>query len=158
MKKNKLVLPITILLGCIILGGLFYASQIIKQGSIENQELSLITPIKKSGEENSSTKAQEILMHNPYLHKIAFLLNPANLQTGASWENNIISASFNRAYDVININCKHNQKIDCVRIDRTLYPEEDYYPKIISDNICQVLLENLQQPEQGNEVFLISCE
>jgi hypothetical protein len=30
MEKNKLVLPITILLGCIILGEFFYASQVIK--------------------------------------------------------------------------------------------------------------------------------
>lgn len=38
MDKNKLVLPISILLGCIILGGFFYASQIIKQRSIERQQ------------------------------------------------------------------------------------------------------------------------
>ncbi len=39
MDKNKLVLPISILLGCIILGGLFYATQVIKQKSIEKQQL-----------------------------------------------------------------------------------------------------------------------
>lgn len=38
MDKNKLVLPIGILLGCIILGGFFYASQINKQKSIEKQQ------------------------------------------------------------------------------------------------------------------------
>ena len=38
MDKNKLVLPISILLGCIILGGFFYASQLSKQESIEKQQ------------------------------------------------------------------------------------------------------------------------
>lgn len=38
MDKHKLVLPISILLGCIILGGFFYASQVNKQQSIERQQ------------------------------------------------------------------------------------------------------------------------
>jgi len=38
MNKNKLILPISILLGCIILGGFFYVSQINKQRSIEKQQ------------------------------------------------------------------------------------------------------------------------
>ena len=38
MDKNKLVLPFSILLGCIILGGFYYASQINKQRSIEKQQ------------------------------------------------------------------------------------------------------------------------
>ncbi len=38
MDKNKLILPITILLGCVILGGTFYAVQASKQKSIEKQQ------------------------------------------------------------------------------------------------------------------------
>lgn len=38
MDKSKLILPISILLGCIILGGFYYASQINKQKSIEKQQ------------------------------------------------------------------------------------------------------------------------
>ena len=38
MDKSKLILPITILLGCIILGGFYYASQLSKQRSIEKQQ------------------------------------------------------------------------------------------------------------------------
>lgn len=38
MDKNKLVLPVSILLGCIVLGGFYYASQVSKQKSIENQQ------------------------------------------------------------------------------------------------------------------------
>ena len=36
-KINKLSLPITILVGCVILGGFYYASQISKQNSIKQQ-------------------------------------------------------------------------------------------------------------------------
>ncbi len=38
MDKNKLVLPISILLGCLILGGFYYMSQVNKQQSIEKQQ------------------------------------------------------------------------------------------------------------------------
>jgi len=38
MDKNKLIIPISILLGCLILGGFFYASQVNKQKSIEKQQ------------------------------------------------------------------------------------------------------------------------
>lgn len=38
MDKNKLILPISILLGSMILGGFYYASQISKQRSIEKQQ------------------------------------------------------------------------------------------------------------------------
>ena len=38
MDKNKLVLPISILLGCIILGGFYYVNQLNKQKSIERQQ------------------------------------------------------------------------------------------------------------------------
>jgi hypothetical protein len=38
MDKSKLIMPISILLGCLILGGFFYASQINKQQSIEEQQ------------------------------------------------------------------------------------------------------------------------
>ncbi len=38
MDKHKLILPISILIGCIVLGGFIYASQVIKQQSIEKQQ------------------------------------------------------------------------------------------------------------------------
>jgi hypothetical protein len=38
MDKTKFILPITILLGCIILGGFYYASETNKQQSIEKQQ------------------------------------------------------------------------------------------------------------------------
>lgn len=38
MNKHKIIISISILLGCVILGGFYYASQINKQKSIEYQK------------------------------------------------------------------------------------------------------------------------
>lgn len=38
LDKNKLILPIAIILGCLILGGAFYKIQVNKQKSIEKQQ------------------------------------------------------------------------------------------------------------------------
>ncbi len=38
MSNNKIILPISILLGCIILGGFYYAGELNKQDSIERQQ------------------------------------------------------------------------------------------------------------------------
>lgn len=47
MDKHKIILPISILLGCIILGGFFYASQVNKQQSIEKQQAIKLQEDKK---------------------------------------------------------------------------------------------------------------
>lgn len=47
MDKHKLILPVSILLGCIILGGFIYASQINKQKSIEKQQAIKLQEDKK---------------------------------------------------------------------------------------------------------------
>ncbi len=39
MNQKKLILPLSIIVGCIILGGFIYASQINKQRSIERQQV-----------------------------------------------------------------------------------------------------------------------
>src|SRR3989338_3214239 len=38
MDKNKLLLPISVLMGCIILGGFYYAGELNKTASIERQQ------------------------------------------------------------------------------------------------------------------------
>ena len=38
MDKHKIILPVSILLGCIILGGFYFASQVNRQKSIERQQ------------------------------------------------------------------------------------------------------------------------
>lgn len=47
MDKHKIILPVSILLGCIILGGFFYASQVNKQKSIEKQQAIKLQEDKK---------------------------------------------------------------------------------------------------------------
>lgn len=38
MDKNKWILPVSILLGCVILGGFYYGSQVSKQRSVDKQQ------------------------------------------------------------------------------------------------------------------------
>ena len=38
MNKNKLILPVSIIIGCFILGGFFYLVQLNKQSSIKEQQ------------------------------------------------------------------------------------------------------------------------
>lgn len=109
-------------------------------------------------ETKQPTITKEILVHNPHLHTINFLFYPTNFQDGARWENEIIEASFNRAFDVINVSCKDNKKVNCARIDKTILPEEDYYPQQMSENWCQLHLESSNNPQNENDVYQIKCE
>ncbi|KKP89817.1 hypothetical protein A2456_00085 [Candidatus Nomurabacteria bacterium RIFOXYC2_FULL_36_19] len=54
-KVNKLSLPATILIGCVILGGFYYMSQVSKQNSIEKQQR-LEIQTKKEAQEAEATK------------------------------------------------------------------------------------------------------
>ena len=63
MDKSKLILPISILLGCIILGGFYYVSETNKQKLIEKPQLlqremddTFIETEKKEEENSSKTK------------------------------------------------------------------------------------------------------
>jgi predicted PurR-regulated permease PerM len=59
-KKEKLILPVVILLASIILGGFYYATQINKQKSIEKQE-------KEAKEEKERVEALELLLNKTRL-------------------------------------------------------------------------------------------
>ena len=58
MDKNKLILPITIVSACIILGGFYFASQISKQRSIEKQQQ---IEIEQEEQDRTAEKLQEIV-------------------------------------------------------------------------------------------------
>lgn len=62
MDKHKLILPISILLECIILGGFIYASQASKQRSIERQQKTSID--EKDSNNSAVTQLQEILFQS----------------------------------------------------------------------------------------------
>ena len=51
MSKNKLMLPVSILLGCIILGGFYYANEVSKRRTIEKQQAIQIAENKKIEEQ-----------------------------------------------------------------------------------------------------------
>ena len=60
MNKQKLILPISIILGCIILGVFFYVSQINKQNSIERQQELKLQEIRRQNEEIEKQENIEI--------------------------------------------------------------------------------------------------
>lgn len=60
LDKNKLILPIAIVLGCLILGGVFYMIQVNKQKSIEKQQQAEQTA--KNIQQAIDNKIQELLL------------------------------------------------------------------------------------------------
>ncbi len=54
---NKLSLPITILLGCLILGGFYFAAEINKQRSIERQQATELLAEEEAAETELRTQA-----------------------------------------------------------------------------------------------------
>lgn len=54
-KINKLSIPVTILLSSVVLGGFYFASQLVKQNSIERQQLTEL----RFKEESEQTKKDE---------------------------------------------------------------------------------------------------
>lgn len=60
MDKQKLFLPISIVLGCTILGGFFYAIQINKQDSIERQQYEALK--REDFERQIEIKQEELKM------------------------------------------------------------------------------------------------
>lgn len=58
-NKNKLILPISILLACLILGGFYFASQISKQKSIEKQQALEIAEKRKIEDDKLAKETRE---------------------------------------------------------------------------------------------------
>lgn len=61
MDKTKLLLPITILLASVILGGFFYASQVNKQRSIESQQASKLMEDRRTEEAKAEQAKKEYI-------------------------------------------------------------------------------------------------
>ena len=67
MNKQKLILPISILLGCIILGGFYYASEANKKDSTNNSQ---IVPSEENKQNDNFTKKIECGKYRDSLIKI----------------------------------------------------------------------------------------
>lgn len=59
--NNKIIIPISILLASIILGGFFYASQVNKQNSIERQQEMKIAEDRRIEEANREQEKKEYI-------------------------------------------------------------------------------------------------
>lgn len=64
MQKEKLILPVSILLASLVLGGFFYASQINKQESIERQQRIKISEDKRTQEAETKKEEEEKVFAN----------------------------------------------------------------------------------------------
>lgn len=77
MNKNKLILPVSIIIGCFILGGFFYLIQLNKQSSIEEQQRLKITYEKEV--EDAKLQAQtEIDLAKTELEEKKYLADRKN--------------------------------------------------------------------------------
>ena len=88
MDKNKLILPISILLGCIILGGFYYASQINKQ-NYENNKLNIKIEGKTEKQEKRNPSKTRIISQLDYFDStFENLLVNAHIKCGWLAEHN----------------------------------------------------------------------
>jgi len=58
MEKKRLILPVSIIIGCLILGGFFYLVQVNKQASIETQQRLKIASEKEIEESKLLAQAE----------------------------------------------------------------------------------------------------
>lgn len=59
MDKHKLILPVSILLGCVILGGFYYKVEITKQALLEKQQLIKLEADKKADYFKKKTECEK---------------------------------------------------------------------------------------------------
>ena len=71
----------------------------------------------------------------------------------------MITAGFNRAGDVVNVECRDKaKKISCEREDREVTEYDEFYPQIMEPYWCQIYLEAFKNPEVGDEMYAVRCE
>lgn len=102
MDKSKLVLAISILLGCIILGGFFYASQVNKQQSIERQQQIGLEAERQKAEAKAEQERKE------YVAKRKGECYEIYEKERDKW-NNVKSNFYNEKRDVCEITYKQNK-------------------------------------------------
>lgn len=61
MDKNKIIIPLSIIIGACLLGGFFYATQVNKQNSIERQQLLKIEEDRKIAETKAEQEKAEFI-------------------------------------------------------------------------------------------------
>lgn len=110
MDKNKLILPITILLASLILGGFYYASEINKQKSIERQQILKQAEDKRIEEVKAEQEKKEYIVKRK---KDCYEIEQAERKTF----NNTDSSFYNEERDICVVRYKTNEYkgVDCVK-------------------------------------------
>lgn len=102
ITKEKLIMPITVILACLIFGGSFYLAQINKQKFIERQEaLKLENETKKAQQEKQNRQScfNEASDHAKEIAKTKARLYPANTTYKIASENDMyLNDDFNKYY------------------------------------------------------------
>lgn len=109
-KVNSLSLPATILIGCIILGGFYYFTQIKKQNSIERQQQAELTEKKEQQKRDFSANQKESCLN---IYK----------QESSKW-NNTNGWRYDETEDTCYIQYKQNPKKTTEECD-AMYKGED---------------------------------
>lgn len=127
--NNKIIIPISILLASIILGGFFYASQINKQRSIERQQEMKIAEDRRVEEAKQAQEKKE------YIAKRKNECYDIYEKERAKW-NNVKSNEYDEEKDVCVIRYKANDEWKGKNCD-------DYLPDAdASDFLREMLLES----------------
>ena len=130
MDKSKLILPIGILLGCIILGGFFYASQVTKQQSIERQhQIDLQAKIETDKAKAEQDKKEYIVKRT----KDCYDYETAERKKF----NNVVGSYYSEVRDTCFVRFKLDKtaktKTECSRIFYTAVPDQNTVSKIAGD-------------------------
>lgn len=121
MKNEKLLLPISIIIGCSILGVFFYVAQISKQESIEKQQY---LELQDKQAERRIEEAQKVTSTQLKIEqqKDTTALLDACLQDAEDWINGAVDAIVNLPPDpsnstALDVADKHNKDIkeECFR-------------------------------------------
>jgi len=102
IDKNKLVLPISILIASIILGGAYYASQVNKQQSIERQQQIELEAERQEAEAKAEQEQKE------YVAKRKGECYDIFFKEREKW-NNVKSHIYNKEKDVCEITYENNK-------------------------------------------------
>lgn len=123
MDKHKLVLPISILFGCIILGGFYYASEANKQKSIERQQ---------QADQQAITYRSNAELQEKQAEQQADLQAKQDAQQVIIDQNNLIASQ--------KIDCANEATQGAIRYNKDSCDRGDYCLK--GDNVIPVVVYN----------------
>ena len=125
-KINKLSLPATIIIACVILGGFYYASQVNKQKSIEKQQ-QIELQAKTDAEQKAKAEADVQKQLNATF--LDACLSDADDNYNANWDANCKTSGINKKTSGCTLSLQLAQNIDSARKDAKDLCLKKYPPK-----------------------------